>query len=434
MAIRTINLSLIFETIWLGLNNLRLHKLRSALTALGIIFGVAAVICMLSISEGASADEMRLIQLLGTRNIIVNSVKPQGPVQASDETTYMLDYGVTHDDYKLIEATVPHVNALIPLKEVANAVQYQDKKIEWPVLGTTPEFFTAVNVSVARGRAITDLDMHDNKQVCVIGSAVVDELFAYEDPIGKSVYAQSAFGIQPFRIVGVLDQVITAGAPARDVQDRNLNRETYIPYSTAKSQYGSISRRQSSGSRETFKVDYTSLYVNVADINRVLPVSGMVARILERNHDDKDYEVRVPLARLRLAQQKERNKKVMLGLIAGISLVVGGIGIMNIMLATVTMRTREIGIRRALGAKQRHITVQFLVEAVVLSTTGGLLGVALGWLSAHSINRFANWDTIIEPWTIIVSFTLSALVGIFFGMYPAITAAKLDPIEALRHE
>lgn len=434
MARQALSFGLIFETIWLGLNNLRLYKLRSALTALGIIFGVAAVICMLSISEGASADEMRLIQLLGTKNIIVNSVKPRGSAQASDETTSMIDYGVTHDDFKLIEKTIPHVNALIPIKEVANAVQYRDQKIEWPVLGTTPEFFTSVNVNVGRGRPITDLDMEDNKQICIIGSGVVDELFAYENPIGKSIYAQNAFGMQPFKIVGVLDSVITAGAPARDVQDRNLNRETYIPYSTAKSQYGSISRRQTSGSRETFKVDYTSLYVNVDDLDKVITVSDMVARVLEKNHEDKDYEVRVPLARLKLAQQKERNKKVMLGLIAGISLVVGGIGIMNIMLATVTMRTREIGIRRALGAKQRHITVQFLVEAVVLSTTGGLLGIALGWTSAHGINRFANWETIIEPWTIIVSFSLSALVGIFFGMYPAITAAKLDPIEALRHE
>ena len=160
----------------------------------------------------------------------------------------------------------------------------------------------------------------------------------------------------------------------------------------------------------------------------------MVKRVLEHGHDEIDYEIKVPLARLQLAERKKRNNQFTLGFIAGISLLVGGIGIMNIMLATVTERTREIGIRRALGAKRRHITTQFLVETVVLSTAGGILGVMLGVMGAHFVTRFADWETIVSAWSVVVSFGLSVLVGIFFGMYPAISAAKLDPIEALRYE
>ena len=430
----TFSLATVFETITLGLNSLRLHKLRSALTALGMIFGVAAVICMLSISEGASADEMRLIQLLGTQNIIVNSVKPQGTMQASQENTSMLDYGVTRTDFRLIKSTIPHVRHLIPLKAVAYAVQFRDRKVEWNVIGTTPEFFETVNIHISEGRPLTQQDLAQRNAVCIIGDEVRRELFGYEDPIGRSIFALSGMGFKPYRVVGVLARVLTAGAPARGVEERDLNRETFIPFSTGEALYGAITAKRTSGSRELFKVDYSSIYVNVDDIEHVIPVAEMVNRVLEFNHEDLDYEVRVPLARLKLAEKKKANQQLMLGFIAGISLLVGGIGIMNIMLATVTERTREIGIRRALGAKQRHITVQFLVETVVLSMGGGLLGIALGCASAYGINRFAKWETIVEPWTLIVSFTLSALVGIFFGMYPAVSAARLDPIEALRHE
>ncbi len=431
---RASKVDMLFEILWLGLNNLRLHKLRSVLTALGIIFGVAAVICMLSISEGASADEMRLIQLLGTQNIICNSVKPEGTTQTSEETTVMLEYGITRQDLRLIEATIPHVANVIPLKSVAFAVQHRDKKVEWNAIGTSPEFFQTVNIDVAQGRVLTAGDLDDLKQVCVIGSEVRKELFGFEDPIGQSLFAQSANGLVPYRVVGVLAEVTTAGAPARGVEDRNLNREVYIPYTTAQALYGDVTAKRTSGAREVSKVQFSSLYVTADELEHVIEVSEMVKRVFEYGHEKMDFEVKVPLARLKLAQKKKANQQIMLGLIAGISLVVGGIGIMNIMLATVTERTREIGIRRALGARRRHITVQFLVETVALSMGGGMLGVGLGCVAAHVINRFAQWETIVEPWTVVVSFTLSALVGIFFGMYPAITAARLDPIEALRHE
>lgn len=422
------------ETIALGLNNLRLHKLRSLLTSLGIIFGVAAVICMLSISEGASADEMRLIQLLGTRNIIVNSVKPEENQRSTQGNTNMVEYGITRDDVQMIKASVPRIDNIVPLRTVSFRARHGENQGQMQTVGTTPEFFDVVNVRVGMGRALTHVDNQKRSNVCVLGSAAREALFPYKDPIGETILVERFPSSIPFTVVGVLATIETAGAPERGVQERDLNREIFVPFDTAITQFSEITMRRTAGARELIKMQFSGLYVNVADTDYVLPVSEMVRRVFEHNHDKRDYEIRVPLRSLKLAERKKRNNQYTLGFIAGISLLVGGIGIMNIMLASVTERTREIGIRRALGARQRHITIQFLIETVVLSTAGGLLGAVLGVAGAHIITQLADWNTIIRAWSVIVSFSLSVLVGIFFGLYPAISAAKLDPIEALRYD
>ncbi|RJP42400.1 MAG: FtsX-like permease family protein [Phycisphaerales bacterium] len=422
------------ETFRLGVRNLLLHKLRSLLTVLGIIFGVAAVICMLSISEGASADELRLLALMGTQNIIVNAVRPQQATQASEGNTNLLEYGITFDDLDLIASTIPHVQRIVPLKKVSESVRRMDRRMTTSVLGTQPEFFDTVHIDVSSGRRLTAVDVAERKNVCVIGDEVRRELFSFSDPIGESILVEYYPTAVPFTVVGVLQRIQTAGTPERGVEERDLNREILIPLSTARSQFGDLLVRRSAGSREMTRIQVTNVYVTADSLETVLPVSDMVKRVFARNHQQLDYDIKVPLARLKLAEQKKRNNQLLLGFIAGISLLVGGIGIMNIMLATVTERTREIGIRRALGAKRRDITTQFLVETVVLSTGGGVIGVGLGWAGAQMVNRLADWETIVQPWAVLVSFGLSVFVGIFFGMYPAMSAARLDPIEALRFE
>jgi len=414
------------ETFRLGVRNLLLHKLRSLLTVLGIIFGVAAVICMLSISEGASADELRMLQLLGTRNIIVSAIKPEQTTKASERTTNLLEYGVTSEDLAMLQATVPNIERIVPLKTVSHRVRRRDRQAVAKVVGAHPAFFGTVNIDAAAGRSLTLTDMIRRTNVCIIGNGIRRELFSFEDPIGETILVDRYPSAIPFTVVGVLRSVETAGAPERGVEERDLNREIFIPFSTAKTQFGEITVNMMAGSRELNKIEVSGLYVTVDSINHVLPVSEMVKRVLEKNHDALDYEIRVPLARLKVAERKKRNNQLLLGFIAGVSLLVGGIGIMNIMLATVTERTREIGIRRALGAKRRDITTQFLVETVVLSTGGGIIGVLLGWVGAEVINYFADWQTIVQPWAVAVSFSLSVFVGVFFGICLLYTSDAAD--------
>ena len=422
-----------FETIRLGLKNIWLHKLRSFLTALGIICGVGAVICMLSITEGASEAEMALIRLLGTENVIIQSVRPEGGGDATEERSFILDYGLTRDDLALIRETIPNVRRVVPLREVAFEATYGPNKSPTTVVGTEPDFFQTLNIAIARGRALKPIDDSHAAKVCVIGDDVRKELFTYQDPIGKSITVRLyPSGIIPYEVVGVLSRVETAGRPAKGLGERNLNGDIFIPLATADARYGDVRIKRRSGSFEASRCAYSELFVQADKLDNVIAVSRMIERALEHNHEKADYTVMVPLERLKLAENEKRRRQITLGAIASISLLVGGIGIMNIMLATVTERTREIGIRRALGAKRRHITVQFLVEALILSAVGGLIGICSGAFGAHMITRLANWPTVIHEWTIFVSLGLAMAVGLFFGSYPAAAAARLDPIEALR--
>jgi putative ABC transport system permease protein len=426
---------LAFETVRLGLKNIHLHKLRSFLTTLGIICGVGAVICMLSIGEGASEAEMALIKLLGTQNVIVQSVRPEGAKEVSEERSNLLEYGLTPKDLQLISETLPSLIQVVPLREIAFEVSYGAVRLPTNVVAAPPSFFETIHIRVARGRSIQSIDQEHQAKVCLIGDEIRERLFAYQDPIGECILVTSdASGTVPFEVVGVLERVLTAGSPAKGIGERNLNGEVFIPLATADARYSDMRVKRSSGSREYSRCMYSDFYVQVASLDNVLAVSEMLRRALEIRHDQADYAIHVPLERLRIAEAEKRNRQITLGCIAGISLLVGGIGIMNIMLATVTERTREIGIRRALGAKRRHITVQFLIEAIVLTTVGGVIGIIAGSLGAHLITTWVGWPTVIHQWTIFVSFGLAVAVGLFFGIYPASAAARLDPIEALRHE
>ncbi|MBI4578408.1 MAG: ABC transporter permease [Planctomycetes bacterium] len=426
---------LLLETVRLGLRSIHLHRLRSFLTTLGIICGVGAVICMLSVSEGGAEAEMALIRLLGTQNVIIRSVKPADGGTVSSERSRILMYGLTRDDLAIMRETVPHVQRITPLREVAYDTRYGAVTYPATVVGAEPSFFQTVHVTLTRGRSLNAVDEADQAQVCVIGDDVCRRLFAFEDPIGKAVVVSDwERGLIPFEVVGVLGRVQTAGRPAKGAGDRDLNSDVYIPLATSFAQYGDLRIRIGSGSREYTRCTYSDCYVQVDELENVIPVSEMLRRVISHGHGAKqDYVIKVPLENLRLAEAEKWQRQVTLGCIASISLLVGGIGIMNIMLATVTERTHEIGIRRARGATRRHITAQFRLASLSLRSVGGLIGVAAGWAGAHVITTSVGWPTVIHNWTIFVSLGLALAVGLFFGIYPAASAARLDPIEALRH-
>jgi putative ABC transport system permease protein len=421
------------STVRLGAKSLMLHKLRSILTMLGIIFGVCSVIAMLAIGEGASYEAQEAIKKLGSQNIIIRSVKPPEDAKASAMGRgMMLDYGLTYQDGARIQSTIPGVVRVLPVRIIRENVQFAQNSIPCQILGTMTFYPEIVGIDIVRGRFLSDMDERTQANVCVLTVGLAQRLFPYQDPLEQSVKVDTFY----YRVVGLireknmLEQRTQAGKTEGEPLDNNL----YMPLSTSRSRFGDILVRRSAGSQEVEKIELHQLTVQMRDVAAVETADPQIKTLLSRFHSKIDYETIVPLQLLRQAEQTKRIFNVVLGSIAAISLLVGGIGIMNIMLATVTERTREIGVRRALGAQRRHITMQFLVETVVLSVGGGLIGVVVGVIVPLVVSQLTTMRIIITPWSVILAFGISGAVGIIFGLYPAKAAAELDPIEALRHE
>jgi len=422
----------ITRNVTLGLSSLRAHKLRCTLTMLGVVFGVASVVCMLAIGEGLSYEAREQIKRLGSNNIILYSAKPIEEMDDPSESTtqsFVLQYGLTYADLERIATTVTGVKVVVPTREVRKEIAFRGRRVDGQVVGTVPWHLEIAGGTVALGRFIRWADMHNGANVCVLSRNVAASLTGLESPLSGVV----SLGGDYFSVVGVVD-ASGPGAGSSSGSAPQTQNLVYIPLTAARLRFGEMILERSSGSMSAERVELHRAIVQVEDSDDVLAVAEVIKTMLERNHKRRDYEMVVPLELLREKERVKRLYNLVLGLMAAISLVVGGIGIMNIMLANVGERTPEIGVRRAIGARKRDIMEQFLTETVLLSGVGGVLGLALGVTLAIVIRERTEMHTIVTAWSIALAFGISTLVGVVFGFYPAIRAANMDPITALRHE
>ena len=440
-------LSSFLRTILNGFKSLMLHKLRASLAMLGILIGVTAVIWLVALGEGVSYQAQQQIKELGATNIIVKSIKPVGG-SAQSKSTRFIEYGITRDDFERIRM-IPTIVKSVPMRDIAREARFQDRKCDARFIGCTADYFDINHLTMERGRFLTDRDGSDRDNVCVLGAETAKQLFPYEDPIGRAVKIENDFYV----IIGQTASRLPSAAIGGSLEGRDYNADIYLPLPTFRVRIGDQVMTAKTGSFEGEIVQLNQITVTVENIDQVEQTADVIKTLLERFHKVPEYAVVVPKELLRQAEMLRMMFNALLVVIAGISLVVGGIGIMNIMLATVTERTREIGIRRALGAKRSDIISQFLAETIVLTGTGGALGMACGWLCSPVTGgvrwMLKNWFTdvwkslpqhlqALEPmfaaWSFIVAFGISVGVGVAFGLYPARRAAMMDPIEALRHE
>jgi putative ABC transport system permease protein len=419
----------LFRAIRLGVNSLALHKLRSLLTTLGVLFGTSSVIAMLAIGEGASYEAQQQIKLLGSQNVILRSVKPPEEPNQGNQQARVLTYGLLDADLARVQETFPGVVHAVPVRQIQKEVRYLDRVLNPRVLGTTPTYLDVTGRIVWEGRFLSEEDELSLNNVCVLGTEVARYLSPLEPVVGKEI----KIGGDYFTVVGTLaPRLPTSDNPSRAGAD--VTSEVFIPFETARKWFGVLQVRRRAGSMDMEEVELHEIVAEVDTAEQVPFVAAAAREMLSRSHKKQDYEVVVPLELLARAEETKRIFNIVLGSIAGISLLVGGIGIMNVMLATVTERTREIGIRRALGAKRHHIVTQFLVETVVLSVGGGLLGVLLGVTIPLFVQHFSKLITIVTPTAPVLAFAISVGIGLVFGIYPAWRAANMDPVEALRHE
>ncbi len=426
------------RTLILALRSLWLHKMRAMLSVLGIIIGTAAVISLMAFGEGSMQDALEDIKRLGATNIIVRSVKPPDEI-STQSRTFVARYGITQEDYDLFE-TIPTVIRMVPMRIFPKPVYHDQYMWNSRIVATTPEYRDINKVEVSAGRFFVDKDGSEKQNVCVLGSNAAARLFPFGSPIDQTILIDKF----SYLVVGVTEERMPTGGSGGSQAAEDFNNDVYIPIGTAEGRFGKTVFLRQSGTRSGEQVEFSQVTLTVSDIEEVRPAGEAVKTILDR-HPKRDTELTVPLDVLEKAERAKARYKMLLVLIASISLMVGGIGIMNIMLATVTERTREIGIRRALGAKRRDITMQFLIEAVVQTTIGGLVGVVLGlliifvvpWAVERLIDLGFLTDKVpakLHQMSIFLSLAVAVGVGVLFGWYPARRASLLDPIEALRHD
>jgi putative ABC transport system permease protein len=427
------------ESMRIAYESLTLHKTRSMLTMLGIIFGVGAVIAMLSIGEGARQESLEQIEVLGVRNVIIRSAAP--PEATDDEQAATRPYGISLKDAEAITSICSFAERTSVSWESTVDVRTYEGKTKATLIGTTGTYASIFNLRLSDGHFLHEAHLTSTANVCVIGSEVKQALFGFKDAIGKLVKIQD----QWFTVVGVLQRKNAARMP--DVQSTPANETVLIPLTTAMAKFPRAAGEEQSTRRRgrRFRSSDNESYLDRSTIDQIaVQISAdasitEAARVIEgiirhRHNGQTDFTVTIPEVLIEQSQKTQSIFNIVMGAIAGISLIVGGIGIMNIMLASVLERTREIGIRRAIGATRAMIIVQFLTEAVLLSIAGGVIGIATGWGMTVLITVYAGWRTIMSVWAIGLAFTVAAATGILFGYYPARRAAEADIIDALRYE
>ncbi|MCK5127439.1 MAG: ABC transporter permease [candidate division Zixibacteria bacterium] len=420
-----------------SIESLLSHKIRTFLTMLGIIFGVAAVIAMLSIGEGAKQDALEQIEVLGMSNIIVEGVIP-GDDGGSDIVGGRSPGLKISDAENLALFTGLFDRIVISQILDEMTVYYSDKDAASKVIATSPSYLATMNLTMKEGIFIRPIDIEDNTQVCAIGTNIKSELFSFSDAIGKQIRIQDLY----FTIIGVVDEKSVGSTSIEGMDIGNINDNIYIPISVCQkkiyrsSDYAASRSGMGNEAELQFNRDeIDQIVLKVKEGQDITTVAALVEDVMSRRHREvPDFKVIIPEALLAQSQATQRIFNIVMGAIAGISLLVGGIGIMNIMLASVLERTREIGIRRAVGASQMDIMSQFLIEAVMICLIGCIIGVGAGLGLAKGISTYADWRTIISYFSIFLAVGVSTAVGLVFGFFPAKKAAALDVIESLRYE
>jgi len=410
--------------------NLLLHKTRSGLAALGIIFGVASVICMLSISEVARRDVIGRIERLGLRNVVLDSVKPEKfrrREQQDSEQSWIARYGLTREDLDILRDNVPEIEAVVPMRIMLEDVQSSLESADINVVATTPDFSRVMDHRLTEGRFLSDVDNARAQPVCLLGHDAARRLFPLAAPVGQVI----EIGGHHFTVVGVLDrkgQTGTSGILS------NPDNTAWIPINTSFARFGKLQIRQGSGSSEATELEVNRAILRVKAGVPLAPIAAIVENLVDQRHRYEDVAVMIPFALLREHRQAERIFRWVMGSLAAISLLVGGVGIMNIMLANMAERRQEIGLRRALGATQGDVLRLFVFESTLLCALGGIFGVGLGAGLAYLVGVLAQWTVAFQPISFPLGIAVSLVTGLVFGTVPAIKAARLDPVLALRVE
>jgi len=414
----------IIEAVSIASRSLMQHKLRSALSVLGVVCGVMAVLAMIAIGEGAREKTLKQIGELGIRNIFIKAVSLSGEqVQIARER---LSEGLRLQDRDRIISIVPNVEDTASLIEIRAAIVSAGSIDFSPqIAACTPSYATMQRFHVSQGRFLSDQDTELHHLVCTIGADVARQL-GINGQVGKTLRIENEL----FKIIGILDRHHRSQEAVPAMALRNINEMVLIPMGTESLLTDAKGPRTDQNAHAL-----TELIVSIDSAESVFRAGDVIERTLNLSHNGvRDYQIVIPLELLRQAERTQRIFNLVLGAIAAISLLVGGIGIMNIMLASVSERTREIGIRRALGATRLDISLQFLAEAFMMTLAGGCIGIVAGIANAFFISRIAGWNTSITPSAVLMPLVMSIGVGLFFGLYPAIKAAKMDPIQALRTE